>query len=124
MLWQTNTVGSLNTFRTQTRLVPHEGSWTNSQSRKEICDAQFVLGSVARSPRWAIAYKFEATKSTSVLRDITLQVGRTGVVTPVAELEPTLLAGSTISRATLHNIDEIERLEQDLGEIESRLRSM
>lgn len=68
---------------------------------------QAELGEVGRFPRWACAYKYEAKKAITLLRGITLQVGRTGVVTPVAELEPTLLAGSTISRATLHNADVI-----------------
>lgn len=72
-------------------------------------DQQRRLGSTARSPRWAIAYKFKALQATSVLKAIHLQVGRTGTVTPVAMLEPTPLAGSTISRATLHNEDEIRR---------------
>jgi DNA ligase (NAD+) len=77
---------------------------------------QEELGAVARSPRWAIAYKYEAKKATTVLRDITLQVGRTGVVTPVAELEPVLLAGSTISRATLHNEDFVRELDLRIGD--------
>lgn len=77
---------------------------------------QQELGFVARSPRWAIAYKYEAKKAQTVLRDITLQVGRTGVVTPVAELEPTFLAGSTISRATLHNEDFVHELDLRIGD--------
>ena len=77
---------------------------------------QDELGFVARSPRWAIAYKYEAKKATTVLRDITLQIGRTGVATPVAELEPTLLAGSTISRATLHNEDYVRDLDLRIGD--------
>lgn len=77
---------------------------------------QDELGAVARSPRWAIAYKYEAKKATTILRDITLQVGRTGVVTPVAELEPTFLAGSTISRATLHNEDYVRELDLRIGD--------
>lgn len=72
-------------------------------------DQQSRLGATAKSPRWAIAFKFKARQATTVLRAIHLQVGRTGTVTPVAELEPVLLAGSTISRATLHNEDEIRR---------------
>ncbi len=77
---------------------------------------QDELGAVARSPRWAIAYKYEAKKAQTVLNDITLQVGRTGVVTPVAELQPTLLAGSTISRATLHNEDFVHELDLRIGD--------
>lgn len=67
------------------------------------------LGATARTPRAAIAYKYEAQQVQTRLRDIRFQVGRTGVVTPVAELDPVELAGSTISRATLHNLDEIQR---------------
>jgi DNA ligase (NAD+) len=68
------------------------------------------MGTTAKTPRWAMAYKFRAQKATTLLRDITHQVGRTGAVTPVAELEPVQLAGSTIKRATLHNEEEIQRL--------------
>lgn len=70
---------------------------------------QNAIGSTGKNPRWAIAYKFAAEQATTVIRAITVQVGRTGVLTPVAELEPVLVAGSTISRATLHNQEEIER---------------
>ena len=67
------------------------------------------LGSIAKSPRWAVAYKFKAKQAITKLNKITWQVGRIGTITPVAELDPTFLAGSTISRATLHNYDEIRR---------------
>jgi DNA ligase (NAD+) len=72
-------------------------------------EQQRRLASTAKSPRWAIAYKFKARRVETLLHAITWQVGRTGAVTPVAELEPVLLAGTTVSRATLHNPDEIER---------------
>jgi DNA ligase (NAD+) len=77
---------------------------------------QQLLGTVARAPRWAIAYKYQAKRATTVLRDIVLQVGRTGIVVPVAELEPVFLAGSTISRATLHNADYIAALDLRIGD--------
>jgi DNA ligase (NAD+) len=67
------------------------------------------LGSTAKAPRWAIAYKFEAEQATTIVEDITLQVGRLGTITPVAELTPVQLAGTTVKRASLHNEDEILR---------------
>ena len=72
-------------------------------------DQQGDLGFTARAPRWAIAFKFPPEEKTTVLRDIRIQVGRTGVLTPVAEFDPVTVAGSTIARATLHNLDEIRR---------------
>src|ERR1043165_995119 len=77
---------------------------------------QDELGTVAKSPRWAIAYKFEARQAKTILNDITLQVGRMGTITPVAELEPVGLTGITIRRATLHNADEIERKDIRIGD--------
>ena len=73
-------------------------------------EQQKRLGFTLKSPRWAVAYKFPAHQVTTKIKDIIVQVGRTGVLTPVAELEPVECAGVTISRATLHNFDEIERL--------------
>jgi DNA ligase (NAD+) len=75
-----------------------------------------ALGYTAKAPRFAVAYKFPAEQQTTVVRDIVLQVGRTGVLTPVAILEPVLIDGSTVGRATLHNEDEIERLDVRVGD--------
>jgi DNA ligase (NAD+) len=75
-----------------------------------------VLGHTAKSPRWAIAYKFEAEQAETTINDITLQVGRLGTITPVAELEPVLLAGTTVKRASLHNEDEIHRKDIRVGD--------
>lgn len=77
---------------------------------------QAILGSTSKSPRWAIAFKFRARQATTRLQEIVLQVGRTGVVTPVAVLEPVLLGGTTVSRATLHNEDEVARRDIRAGD--------
>lgn len=77
---------------------------------------QSELGYTAKSPRWAVAYKFPAEQVTTLVEDISLQVGRTGVLTPVAHLAPVRVAGSTVSRATLHNEDEIKRLDVRIGD--------
>lgn len=77
---------------------------------------QRQLGATSRSPRWAIAYKFEAIQETTVLENIEIQVGRTGVLTPVAHLKPVKVAGVTVSRATLHNEDEIEKKDVRIGD--------
>ena len=77
---------------------------------------QQEFGATTKAPRWAIAYKYPALQATTKLNDIVVQVGRTGALTPVAYLEPVLLAGTTVARASLHNEDEIKRLNVKLGD--------
>lgn len=77
---------------------------------------QEEFGATTKSPRWAIAYKYPARQATTNLLDIKVQVGRTGALTPVAHLEPVVLAGTTVSRASLHNEDEIKRLDIKIGD--------
>ena len=77
---------------------------------------QDALGYTGKAPRFGIAFKFAAEQVTTTVEDIVLQIGRTGVVTPVAHLKPVLVAGSTVSRATLHNEDEINRKDVRIGD--------
>ncbi len=106
------------------------GYWKSWQNRKDkedylidgvvvkVSEAKYqkVLSFTGKAPRFAIAFKFKAEQVTTVVEDIVLQVGRTGVLTPVAHLRPVLVAGSTVSRATLHNEDEIKRLGVRVGD--------
>lgn len=79
-------------------------------------DQQEELGYTAKTPRWAVAYKFPAEQTTTLIEGITIQIGRTGAATPVAELKPVNVAGSRVSRATLHNEDEIKRKDVRIGD--------
>jgi len=102
-------------------------SWINKKDKEEYGidgvvikinskKIQDTLGYTGKSPRFGIAYKFPAEQVTTVVEDIVVQVGRTGALTPVAHLKPTLVAGSTVSKATLHNEDEIKRLDVRIGD--------
>ncbi|MCF7688667.1 MAG: NAD-dependent DNA ligase LigA [Cephaloticoccus sp.] len=82
----------------------------------DVIKLQRDAGSTSKAPRWAMAYKFAAERAETLLKAITVQVGRTGVLTPVAELEPVQLAGTTVARATLHNRDEIARKDIRVGD--------
>ncbi|MFP4486035.1 MAG: NAD-dependent DNA ligase LigA [Campylobacterales bacterium] len=86
-------------------------------------EIQKALGYTIKAPRFSCAYKFPAIEKTTRLKDITLQVGRTGVITPVAELEPIRIEGVEVSRATLHNFDEIEKKDIRVGDMVSLIRS-
>jgi DNA ligase (NAD+) len=77
---------------------------------------QLALGATAKAPRWALAYKYPAEEATTVVRDIGVNVGRTGTLTPVAHFEPVLLAGSTVKRATLHNYEDLSRKDVRVGD--------
>jgi len=79
-------------------------------------EQQRILGFTAKSPRWAIAYKFKTQRVSTILESISYQVGRTGAITPVANLKPVLLAGTTVKRASLHNADIIEKLDVRIGD--------
>lgn len=103
-----------NTLQNTRNALPYEidGLVVKVDNRKQ----QFTIGSTAKAPRWAKAYKFAAEQKTAIITAITLQVGRTGAITPVAELTPVELAGTTVTRATLHNEDEIIRQDIHIGD--------
>jgi len=101
-------------------VINHVNSWEHKRDtlpyeidgmvvKVNLYEQHKILGTTNKSPRYALAYKFKARQAMTTLKKITLQVGRTGIITPVAELEPVFLSGSTISRCTLHNEDEIKR---------------
>jgi DNA ligase (NAD+) len=113
--------------RTLEEVYAYYKAWEPKRDKQEyLCDGVVVkvnerifqeqLGYTAKSPRFGIAFKFPAEEVTTVVEDIQLQVGRTGVVTPVAHLRPVLVAGSMVSRATLHNEDQIKRLDVRVGD--------
>lgn len=113
--------------RTLEAIQEYVDEWTGHRNNQEYCIDGVViklddtslrehLGYTAKSPRFGVAYKFPAEEVTTVVEDIDVQVGRTGALTPVAHLRPVLVAGSTVARATLHNQDEIDRLDVRVGD--------
>ena len=108
----TKAVGEIDRFRTT---LPYDTD--GAVIKLDSLAQQAALGATSKSPRWAVAYKFESEKANTRLLDIQIQVGRTGTLTPVAHLEPVRVAGSTVSRATLHNADEIERKDIRIGDV-------
>ena len=106
-----NTIEVLDQIRHE---LPFETDGVVIKVNEEVLREQ--LGSTSKFPRWAIAYKFQAEQAVSRINDISLQVGRLGTITPVAELEPVLLAGTTVKRASLHNEEEIQRKDIRIGD--------
>jgi len=108
-------------------VIDYWNSWTKRREdldydldgiviKVNLLSQQSQLGATSKSPRWAIAYKFPATEATTKIKDIIVQVGRTGALTPVAIFKPTLLSGTIVKRATLHNEDEIKRKDIRIGD--------
>lgn len=109
--------GAIGYWKEWQKKAKSEGYWVDGVVVKvNRRDWQERLGYTGKAPRFAVAFKFPAEQVTTVVEDIVLQVGRTGVLTPVAHLRPVLVAGSTVSRATLHNEDEIRRLDVRVGD--------
>ncbi|MEI8337738.1 MAG: NAD-dependent DNA ligase LigA [bacterium] len=112
-----NVEGIMNYWKKWKKESPKEDYWIDGVVIK-VNEKKFqdVLGYTGKAPRWGIAFKFPAEEVTTVVEDVTFQIGRTGVITPVAKLMPVSVAGSTVSRATLHNEDEIKRLGLKIGD--------
>jgi DNA ligase (NAD+) len=107
-------VGFLNEWREKRHELPYETDGV--VVKVDRFDQQERLGMVARAPRWAIAYKFPPEQVETVIEDIVAYVGRTGTLTPVAHMRPAKVAGSTVARATLHNLDEVRRKDLRIGD--------
>ena len=116
--WRADSVGGiLNAIRELDHVRSQFGYQTDGAVVKvDAFEQRERLGFTAKSPRWAIAYKYEAERVETRLLDIIIQVGRTGILTPVAVLEPVLVSGTTVARATLHNEDEIKRKDIRIGD--------
>ena len=117
-VWETNSLeGILKAIHELDEKRHHLGYGTDGAVIKVADFGQReTLGFTSRAPRWAAAFKYPPEQKETLLKAITIQVGRTGVLTPVAELEPVFVSGTTVSRATLHNQEEIERKDVRLGD--------
>ena len=117
-LWQAQTADEALAAVRELGKIRHDFSYETDGAvlKVDVLAQREQLGSTAKAPRWAIAYKYEPEQAETKLRDITVQVGRTGVLTPVAELDPVFVSGSTVARATLHNEEEIERKDIRIGD--------
>ena len=124
--WGFKTSDAMRVCHTPEEIMAYIAHWDTERHRLPVATdgivlkvnalrQQRALGATAKSPRWAIAYKFQAERAETRLVSVDYQVGRTGVVTPVANLEPVLLAGTTVRRASLHNADIMGRLDLHLG---------
>ncbi len=116
--WHCNDIASVMTALDELEQLRHEFPFEMDGGVIKVNERKWYeeLGYTAKSPRWAVAFKYEPEQAETTLLDITVQVGRTGILTPVAELEPVKVAGSTIQRATLHNEDEIRRKDIRIGD--------
>jgi len=117
-LWATATVEEALAAIHELGEIRHDFAYETDGAvlKVDILAQREQLGSTSKAPRWAMAYKYEPEQARTQLKDITIQVGRTGVLTPVAELEPVVVSGSKVSRATLHNEEEIRRKDIRIGD--------
>ena len=117
-VWKTRTVEDVLTAIRELDEKRHDLPYGTDGAVVKVDDtaAHTRLGSTSRAPRWAIAFKYPPEQKETVLREITIQVGRTGTLTPVAELDPVFVSGTTVRRATLHNQDEIDRKDVRIGD--------
>jgi len=117
-LWQAQTANEALVAIRELEAIRHDFPYETDGAvlKVDVLAQRGQLGSTAKAPRWAIAYKYKPERVRTRLRDITIQVGRTGVLTPVAELEPVLVSGSRVSRATLHNAEEVHRKDIRIGD--------
>ncbi|MBT5924981.1 MAG: NAD-dependent DNA ligase LigA [Verrucomicrobia bacterium] len=117
-VWTCHDTASFGKVLDEIEVLRHELDYETDGAVIKLNDIELrdQIGATAKAPRWAIAYKFAAEQAETKLKRIFIQVGRTGALTPVAELEPVLVSGSTVSRATLHNADEIQRKDIRIGD--------